>query len=76
VAIDADKLQAFTHKDLETAVQLYQHLKNLGNTFEDLINYVGEQTSKEPTGTVQSVVVSFLTREERKHAKKNRGKRR
>jgi hypothetical protein len=73
-----EKLQAFTKKDLETAIQLYQHLKNMGNTFDDLIVFIEDQRRNEMTAHVKSAVQStiFLTREQRKHMKKGGGKRR
>lgn len=73
-----EKLQAFTKKDLETAVQLYVHLKNMGNTFDDLIVFIENERRNAQTARVKSAVQStiFLTREQRKHMKKGGGKRR
>jgi len=73
-----DKLQAFTRKELETSIQLYQHLKNMGNTFDDLIVFIENERRNAQTARVKSAVQStiFLTREQRKHMKKGGGKRR
>ena len=75
--VAADKLQAFSKKELGTAIQLYQHLKNMGNTFEDLIAFVDSQKRVEQTAHAKSALRStiFLTREQRKHMKKGGGKR-
>jgi hypothetical protein len=75
--ISVDKLQAFTRRELETAITLYQHLKNMGNTFDDLIVFIETQRRNEQTAHVQSAVRSavYLTREQRKHMKKGGGKR-
>lgn len=76
--VDPAKLQAFSKKDLETAIQLYQHLKNMGNTFDDLIIFIEEQRRQQQTATMKSAIQStiFLTREQRRHLKKGGGKRR
>jgi hypothetical protein len=76
--VRAESLQAFTRKDLETAVQLYQHLKNMGNTFDDLQIFLEEQRRQTQTANVKSAIQSsiFLTREQRRHMKKGGGKRR
>jgi hypothetical protein len=73
----ADKLQAFSRKDIETALQLYHHLKNMGNTFDDLNAFVEKERRQEQTARVQSAVRSsiYLTREERRHLRKSGGKR-
>jgi hypothetical protein len=76
--VDAAKLQAFTRKELETAIQLYQHLKNMGNTFDDLVIFIEDQRRQAMTANVKSAVQStiFLTREQRRHMKKGGGQRR
>lgn len=35
--VDLTKFEAFSRKDLETAIQIYRHLKARGHTFDDLI---------------------------------------
>jgi hypothetical protein len=76
--IQLEKLQAFTRKELETSLQLYQHLKNMGNTFEDLAVFIEAERRQAQTASVKSAVQStiFLTREQRRHMKKGGGKRR
>ena len=76
--INTDKLQAFSRKDLETALQLYLHLKNMGNTFDDLQAFIDNQRRQQQTAQVRSAVQStiFLTREQRRHLKKSGGTRR
>ena len=76
--IRVESLQAFTRKDLETAIQLYQHLKVMGNTFDDLVTFVEDQRRKELTANAKSAIQStiFLTREQRRHLKKSGSRRR
>lgn len=65
--IDPSKLQAFKPKDIETAIQLYSHLRNLGYSFDDLIKFV-ERQREVARGTPRSMLKETLTqtREERK----------
>lgn len=64
-------LAAFTRKELETSVQLYRHLKSLGYTVEDLINYMRERRTVETRVSLNeaSRVTVGNTREERKRLK-------
>lgn len=65
--VDPDKLQAFRSRDIETSIQLYLHLKNLGLSFDDLIEYV-EKQREVARGTPRSMLKETLTqtRAERK----------
>jgi hypothetical protein len=69
--IHPDKMQAFTRKEIESGIQLYQHLKNMGNTFDDLITFIETARRNESTSSVKSAITSavILTREQRKHMK-------
>jgi hypothetical protein len=62
------KFQAFSRKDIEMSIQLYQHLKNLGNTFEDLINWVDSQRETERRSRARDAIKEtiHLTRADRK----------
>jgi hypothetical protein len=73
--IDPKKIEAFTRRDLETAIQLYLHLKRLGHTFDDLIRHI-EYLRKRDNRDHEYLEIEAamkLGREERKHIKKNRG---
>lgn len=76
--IDPKRLEAFTRKDLETAVQLYLHLKNMGNTLDDLVAFIEDLRNREQRDRLQSAVRDTIvyTREQRKLMKRGaRGKR-
>ena len=73
--IHPDKMQAFTRKEIESGIQLYQHLKNMGNTFDDLIKFIETTRRNDQTARAKSAITSavILTREQRKHAKMRGG---
>lgn len=69
--LNPTKLQAFSRKELETAVQLYIHLKNMGNTFDDLIKLLDTQRETELRQRARTAVQKSIgqTRDERKRLK-------
>jgi|GEM_PF-5098448 len=78
VTLAPEHLQAFTRRDIATAINLYRHLQNLGSTFENLIDFTERQAQTEATESARTAVRTavYLTREERRHLKKGGGRRR
>lgn len=71
-AIDPNRLQAFSRKDIETCVQLYMHLKNLGHTMDDLIRHIQFLRVQENADEYHALEAAFkLDRAGRKALKKS-----
>ena len=78
VPINTDQFQAFTRKEIETGIQLYHHLRNLGYTFEELVEFWNAERIREMNTRIPQPVregMRTLTREE-KRAQTNARRRR